>query len=182
MAPLNAFRHVDLVVFEGRSESVDSGTSGALEAVAGVHPVEGDEVDDARSAFDEFGQGFGLFGGVVDFGDEEVFDGDFSTSGGVVIAHSGPCFGDIPLVIDGHEAGANFVNGTVEREGEVNRELVSSEFSDLGDKADGADSEVAVAETDFVVEDVERFNDVFSVEEGFAHSHEDDMADSAFGK
>jgi hypothetical protein len=153
-----------------------------LEAVAGVHPVEGDEIDDARGAFDELGQGFGLFGGVVDFGDEEVFDGDFSTGSGVVIAHGGPCFSDIPLVIDGHEAGANFVNGTVEREGEVNRELVSGEFSDLGDEADGADSEVAVAEADFVVEDVERFDDVFNVEKGFAHSHEDNVADSAFGE
>lgn len=56
------------------------------------------------------------------------------------------------------------------------------QLADLGNEADGADGEVAVAETDFVVEDVESGDDVFNVEEGFAHSHEDDMADAAFGE
>lgn len=134
-----------------------------MEAVAGIHPVEGDEVDDAGGAFDELSESLGLFRGVVDFRNEEVFDGDFPSGGGMVIAHGGPGFGDIPLVIDGHETGANLVDGTVEREGEVNRELVSCEFSDLGDEADGTDGEVSVAEADFVVEDVEGFDDVFNV-------------------
>lgn len=67
MPSFNAFRHVDLVVFEGGSEIVDTRAGGALESVASVDPVEGDEVDDAGGAFNQFGEGFSLFGGVVDF-------------------------------------------------------------------------------------------------------------------
>lgn len=86
-----------------------------MEAVASIYPIEGDEVDDTGGAFDELGEGFGLFGSVVDFRNEEVFDRDFPSGGGVIVAHGGPGFGDIPLVIDGHETGANLINGTVER-------------------------------------------------------------------
>lgn len=153
-----------------------------MEAVASIHPIEGDEVDNTGGAFDELGEGFSLFGGVVDFRNEEVFDGDFPSGGGVVVAHGGPGFGDIPLIIDGHETGANLINGTVEREGEVDRELVSGELPNLGDEADGAHREMAIAEADFVVEDVEGFDDVFNVEKRFSHSHENDMADAAFGE
>lgn len=59
---------------------------------------------------------------------------------------------------------------------------MSCEFSDLGDEADGTDGEVSVAEADFVVKDVEGFDDVFNVEKGFAHSHEDHVANAAFGE
>ena len=151
VASFDALGDVDAVGGEDSSEGPDGFGGGPGEAFAGVDPVEGDEVDDVRDAFDEAGEGAGLVGRVGDVADEQIFEGDFAASGGLVVAHGAHHFGDGPPVVNGHEAVADFVEGRVEREREVDREVEGGQFADLRHEANGADGHVAVAEADLVV-------------------------------
>ncbi len=148
----------------------------------GVYVIERDDIDDAGESAHEFGEGFRLLRGVVDLINEQVFEGDFASGGAVVVAHGLDDFGDGPAVVDGHEAAADFVEGAVEAEGEVDGESFFGEALDLGDKADGGDGDVAEAEADFFVEDADGLEESVEIEEGFAHAHEDDVADPAGGE
>lgn len=61
-------------------------------------------------------------------------------------------------------------------------EFEFGKFEDLRNEADGADGEVSVTESDFVVKDVEGFHNIIEVQQWFAHSHENDVADAAIAE
>ena len=144
VATLDALGDVDALGGEDAAEGADGFGRRTGEALAGVDPVEWDQVDDVGHAANQLGEGAGLLWGVRDVADEKVFERDFSPGGGLVEAHRGHDFGDGPAVVDGHEAVAYFVQRRVEREREVDGEVEGGELTNLGDQPDGADGEVAI--------------------------------------
>lgn len=119
-----------------------------------------------------------MFGGVVFAGDERPFKEDVPVAPFGVIAASIHQFGQVPSFGGGDEGLPFSVGGAVQADGEADALPFIGEADDAGDDADGAEGDVAGGEGEaFVVgEDVYGRERVVVVVQGFAHTHEDDVA------
>lgn len=107
--------------------------------------VVGDEVYFGEKAASVLGEKGGLFGGIIDSGEENIFKENLFLFGtnkdvtGLEQAVEGIAF------VDGHDLIADGVTGGVERESEAELEWVIGQLLDLGSEPTGGDGDVAGA-------------------------------------
>ena len=157
-----------------------SPSTGRLKGKPGDFVVT-DEVDVAAELAADADQFVGVLGQVVDAAEQDVLQRDLA-AGGVEVVAAG-----VDEVLNGDEAGpgddlfAKLVVGGVQADGEGDGQVEGGEFADAHGHADGADGDLAGAQAQTPVggEGGEGGQHVFEVGHGFAHAHEDEVAEPA---
>ena len=118
--------------------------------------------------------------GVVYSIEEAIFDIGDSAGVGLEFFGGGHDGIDGPAAVHGDDARAGGVVGGVEGEGEIDGDGGVGELVDSGDDADGGDGDVTPAEISKhgVGDALDGGEDVLEIVKGFAHSHEDEGAES----
>ncbi len=160
-------------------DALEPGTGFAGLALESGGGVEGDKIDMGIDTGEERGEAGGGFGGIVFAFDECPLEEDSLRCEACVGAAGIDQFGEGPAFAGGDESGAFLFGGTVEADGEAVGGLGFRHAEDAGDHSDGADGDFGWADACAadVGEDVEGGHDRVVVVEGFAHAHEDDVAD-----
>ena len=105
--------------------------------------VVGDEVYFGEKAASVLGEKSGLFGGIIDSGEENIFKENlflFGTNKDVTGLEKAV---EREPFIDGHDFVSDGVAGGMKREGEAELEWVISQLLDLGGESAGGDGDVA---------------------------------------
>lgn len=181
---------VDVMALFDAEGGDDTGTfegfgKGAALVLRGARPLEafdgvvGDEVDLGVKASGEGGEGLDLGGGVVDAGDEDVFQGDHLALAIEVMLTGGGEVGEGMLAVDGHDLVADGVGGAVKGDGEAELFGFVGELPDLRGKTGGGDGDLAGPDVGAPrgVEGAECDEQVVVIGEGFAHAHDDEVVD-----
>lgn len=180
MALFDAEGGDDTGAFEGFGEgaALVLGRARPLQAFDGV---VGDEVDLGVKASGEGGKGLDVGRGVVDAGDEDVFEGDHLALAIEVMLTGGGEVGQGMLAVDGHDLVADGVGGAVKGDGETELFRFVGELPDLRGEAGGGDGDLAGTDVGAPrgVEGTECDEEVVVIGEGFAHAHDDEIVDEA---
>ena len=118
-----------------------------------------------------------MFRPVGDAAQQHVFEGDALAGTQRNVAHRVNDFDDRPLVVDGHDLGADRIVGRVEADGELGAQVgrFFCESFDPGNDAGGGDGHAPRAEADLADQQAHRSHEVVVVEERLAHAHEDQI-------
>ena len=181
---------IDVVTFFDAEGGDDTGAfegfgEGAALVFRGAGPLQtfdgvvGDEVDLGVEASGEGGEGLDVGRGVVDAGDEDVFQGDHLALAIQVLLAGGGEVGEGMLAVDRHDLVADGVGGTVKGDGESELFRFVGELPDLWGEAGGGDGDLAGPDVGAPrgVEGTEGDEQVVVIGEGFAHSHDDEVVD-----
>jgi hypothetical protein len=177
-----ADRRVEVVGLEGGLEGGDALGAGAAEFAAGVR-VPGDEVELAGEALDERGEAFGVLGGVVDVGEEDVLEGDALAAAQGQVAERREQVAERVLAVDGHQPVADLLGRGIDADGQA-RWRGREKLLDRGDDPRRGDGHAAVrqAEALVVAQDVGRGDHVGEVVQRLAHAHEHDVGQPQVGE
>lgn len=180
VAASGAFGGEDRGFLKLSKEGVDLFGGRAFEGSARVFVV-GDEVDLGTEGAGELDQAFGILLAVIDAFDEGIFKGDREAllgREGLEFAEGVEESLEVVTFVDGHDGIALFIGGGVEGDSEANG-VGPTEIKDLRAEASGGDGDAAVSEfrAEFVGEDRDGAEEVFEIDQGFAHAHEDDIGD-----
>ena len=170
---------VDAVLFEVLHELLDGvffgfGEEGLVDRIIfnNVDEIGGDLAEDLH-------QFVGVLFAIVEVLEEDVFEGDL-VAGLLIEMIQGFDEGfEIVGFVDGHDLVALFVIGRVQRDGELEFNLVVAELADhLSDSGCGdGDASGAHGQAVGGGDALDGFEDVLIIEQGFAHAHEDDVGE-----
>lgn len=123
------------------------------------------------------------FARIVDALDDGVLEGDDALGGVGVVRAGGKKFVNRPLLVDGHQLGAELVVRRMERDGELELDAFRGELLEAGDDPAGGKRNVPCAEVRSLsgIDELQRPQGLVIVGEGFAHAHDDDVRDFAHG-
>ena len=141
--------------------------------------IVGDEVDLCFQTFGPLGEQVGLFEGIVDSFDEDVFEGELLLLAGGPVVERVEEIGEGPLIVHRHDPAPHFIGSAVEGDREADLLGVLGEFLDLWCQTGGGDGEAAGADVEAPGrgDGLDGGEEVGEVGQRFAHTHEDEVVD-----
>ena len=130
------------------------------------------------------GEGLGLFQGVVDVVDEDVFEGDELFFSGLPVGAGVEQIVEGVFAVDGHDLRPHLVGGAVEGNSEPDLQGKIGELANLRDESARGDGDVTCAKADAPrgVDDAKGAREVFKVGQRLAHAHENDILNAFAGE